>query len=609
MRDKLSMIRKTIRTAWELDRTLILLILASAALGAVKPYLPILLSAYILDGFVSKLPVQDMIAATAACFSGVFILSAAQGYMDKIRDVHIETCVMDFEMMHARRTLEMDYQLLECPDVNSLRVRMKNDRSWGAGFYSVFWQLPYLLDRVLNLIVSFIILFPLFLSGDFFHSMYTLIFFGGSIVLSFVSAYFMGRFNAASNALIDELNSEEVQHNYGHFNYFYWQGGMGYKRGKDARVYNMQRLIRGYCEADMVWQKGWEMRASKNGAATGFASSFASGIMWAGAFLFVTLRAVAGAITVGAILKYANALNRFANGLAELSSAFNQFAVTAKRQQSYIEYMRFADVLHKGTLPVEKRRDNAYEIEFHDVSFTYPGSEQYALRHFSLKLNIGQKLAIVGMNGSGKTTMIKLLCRLYDPSEGAITLNGIDIRKYDYAEYMRIFSVVFQDFKLFSFKLSENIACSTAVDEERVAGAINVVGLSHRVNTLAHGLDTFLYGDFDEGIEISGGEAQKVALARALYKNAPFIVLDEPTAALDPIAEYEIYTKFNEIVGDKTAIYISHRLSSCRFCDDIAVFHEGRLIQRGSHEELVADAEGKYHALWNAQAQHYTQAL
>jgi ATP-binding cassette subfamily B protein len=172
---------------------------------------------------------------------------------------------------------------------------------------------------------------------------------------------------------------------------------------------------------------------------------------------------------------------------------------------------------------------------------------------------------------------------------------------------MSIFSVVFQDFKLFSFTLGQNVATSADINEEQAAKCLTMAGLDERFEKMPKGLATSLYKDFEEdGVEISGGEAQKIALARALYKDAPFIVLDEPTAALDPIAEFEIYSKFNEIVGDKTAIYISHRLSSCRFCDDIAVFHEGELIQRGSHDNLIADERGKYHELWNAQAQYYS---
>ena len=213
---------------------------------------------------------------------------------------------------------------------------------------------------------------------------------------------------------------------------------------------------------------------------------------------------------------------------------------------------------------------------------------------------------MVGENGSGKTTLIKLLCRLYDPTEGEIRLNGIDIRKYDYKEYMSVFSVVFQDFALFAFSLGQNVAATEQYDEIKVKKCLKEAGLEERITCMKSGLETYLYKDFDEeGVEISGGEAQKIAIARALYKNAGFLILDEPTAALDPVAEYEIYTKFGKIVGGRTAIYISHRLASCRFCDEIVVFDKGRICQRGNHENLLADTGGKYYALWNAQAQYY----
>lgn len=207
-----------------------------------------------------------------------------------------------------------------------------------------------------------------------------------------------------------------------------------------------------------------------------------------------------------------------------------------------------------------------------------------------------------------KFLRIKLLCRLYDPQEGQILLNGIDIRKYRYDDYMGIFSVVFQDFQLICQPLGANVAGSMEYDRDRARKALIDAGFADRLAAMKKGLDTMLYKNLSEdGVEVSGGEAQKIAIARALYKDAPFIILDEPTAALDPIAEAEIYSKFDEIAGNKTAIYISHRLSSCKFCDEIAVFHEGAVIQQGSHAELLADRGGKYYALWNAQAQYYTE--
>ena len=258
----------------------------------------------------------------------------------------------------------------------------------------------------------------------------------------------------------------------------------------------------------------------------------------------------------------------------------------------------------------EKRDDDRYEVEFRDVSFRYPNMEAYALRHVSMKFRIGEKLAVVGRNGSGKTTFIKLLCRLYDPTEGEILLNGVDIRKYDYAEYQALFSVVFQDFRLFAFSLGQNVTAGADVDRARAEVCLREAGLGERLLRMPDGLDTMLYRDFDpHGVVISGGEAQKIAIARALYKNAPFLVLDEPTAALDPVSEYEVYRKFNAISGGKTALYISHRLASCRFCDEILVFSAGSIVQHGAHEALLQEKNGEYACLWHAQAQYYDDSL
>ena len=204
--------------------------------------------------------------------------------------------------------------------------------------------------------------------------------------------------------------------------------------------------------------------------------------------------------------------------------------------------------------------------------------------------------------------MIKQVCKLYDSYEGTKLLNVKDIREYDIKEYERVFSVVLQDFALFAMPLGENVATSAEYDRKKVEDCLKKAGFSERLARWKDGLNTVLYKELTEkGVEISGGEAQKIALARALYKGAPIVVLDEPTAALDPIAESEIYANFNSIVEKKTAIYISHRLSSCRFCDDIAVFDSGEMVQCGSHAELLSDKDGLYSQLWNAQAQYYNK--
>lgn len=251
----------------------------------------------------------------------------------------------------------------------------------------------------------------------------------------------------------------------------------------------------------------------------------------------------------------------------------------------------------------------ACEIEFTDVSYKYPKSDKEALSHLNLKIRPGEKIAVVGLNGAGKTTMIKLLLRLYDPTEGSVTLNGTDIRKFRRAEYYRLFAPVFQNVEIFAFLMSENIAMrrAGALDAEKAVRAAREAGLEERIASLAKGIETPLTKIVeDDGVDLSGGEKQKLALARALYKGAKIVVLDEPTSALDAIAEQALYERFDGMIGNKSAVYISHRLASTRFCDRIAMFEEGRLVECASHDELMA-LNGKYAEMFNVQAQYYRE--
>ena len=325
------------------------------------------------------------------------------------------------------------------------------------------------------------------------------------------------------------------------------------------------------------------------------------------AYVYVCLKAWAGAFGVGQIAQYVGAITSLAGGVSELLRSLAILRTNTVYLRTVFEFLDLSNDMYQGSLTTEKRSDREYDVEFRHVSFRYPGSGNWALKDVNLKFKVGERLAVVGPNGSGKTTMIKLLCRMYDPTEGEILLNGINIRKYDYDQYLDIFSVVFQDFQLLSQPLGENVAGAMEYDRKRARNALETAGLAGRLESLPQGLDTYLYRDFDtSGVEVSGGEAQKIAIARALYKDAPFIVLDEPTAALDPIAEAEVYAGFDTLIEDRTAIYISHRLSSCKFCDRIAVFENGSIVQSGTHDGLLAEAGGTYERLWEAQAQYYT---
>lgn len=381
---------------------------------------------------------------------------------------------------------------------------------------------------------------------------------------------------------------------------------MDYEKGKVIRLYEMQDMLcaemagaRADCLADYSKMCDLEHRQA-------VMNSLNQGLVTCFAFLFVLIKILAGAVSIGGLAKYSGAIISFGQGLKNLAFYNERVRLQCGYLKECLEFLEMKNEKESGSIPIEKRNDNEYELEFRDVTFTYPGSSAPAVSHLSLKLKMKGRMAVVGRNGAGKTTFIQLLCRLYEPDSGTITLNGVDIRKYDYDEYLSLFGVVFQDFRLFAMPVDENVAAGENPDGERLNDALLLAGMKERVEHMEKGVRTSLYGYDEGGVEISGGEAQKLAIARALYKDAPIVILDEPTAALDPISEYEVYEKFGSLVRDKTSIYISHRMSSCRFCEDILVFENGRIVQRGGHEELLAAKGGTYARLWSAQAKYYS---
>ena len=322
------------------------------------------------------------------------------------------------------------------------------------------------------------------------------------------------------------------------------------------------------------------------------------------AYGILIAKVVTGSVSIGSFTMCVSAVSSFADAMRQILDSLNEIRAYDMYYDKLDEYLNVPQTLREGRrLPV---KDGPHEVRFENVSFRYPGAEVWALRNVSLMLREGERLSLVGENGSGKTTLIKLLCRLYDPIEGRILMDGIDIRDLDYEQYLAQFSTVFQDLQLFDFSLRENIALERNVPDQKILEILDQVGLKERVETLPNGLDTHVGRTFDEqGFEPSGGETQKIALARALCKDAPVVVLDEPTAAMDPRAEYELYRRFDALVGGKTAVYISHRMSSSRFCDRVAVLDGGRLVEYGTHAELIA-LNGHYAELYALQAQYYT---
>lgn len=324
-----------------------------------------------------------------------------------------------------------------------------------------------------------------------------------------------------------------------------------------------------------------------------------------GTYLYLGAIAILGYITIGVFSQLVTAAGTLQDSVANMVGGIQNIVKFTNYGYEVVKFMEYPPYMEKGIKKVE-RTDGEHTIEFRDVSFSYPNTENRILNHVSIKLRSGDKLSVVGLNGAGKTTFIKLLCRLYDVDEGEILIDGVNIKEYDYEEYMKLFSVVFQDFRLLAFSAEDNILLGGEDDGETVDQILKKVGLAERIESLPRGKKTMMFRQFDKnGVEPSGGEQQKLALARALYKNAPIVILDEPTAALDPVAEYEIYRQFNDLVKGKTAIYISHRLSSCKFCDKIAVFSGGTIAEYGTHDELVHKENGIYAEMFHAQAQYY----
>ena len=335
-----------------------------------------------------------------------------------------------------------------------------------------------------------------------------------------------------------------------------------------------------------------------------FLDSFLSQGVAFGAYVYVALLAIRSIISISQVLYMSGMILNAVSAITDFQVNWAQLRHQLSYLNAFYDFIKASNMHYEGTLPVEKRDDHEYSFRFEHVSFQYSASDKDILKDISLEFRIGEKLAIVGLNGAGKTTIVKLLCRLYEPTQGRILLNGIDIRKYDYQEYVSLFSVVFQDFSLFSYELDQNIASGETVDEQRVNEILENLNMMERVNGFKDQKQSLLFKDNGDGVSVSGGEAQKLAIARALYKDAPFVILDEPTAALDPISEAEIYEHFDLLVKGKTTLYISHRMSSCKFCDRILVLEAGVVREEGSHTQLLS-LNGIYASLWNAQAEYY----
>ena len=579
-------------------------LLGSAFAAATLPYFSLFFSARILNLLLAK--------SYRACLYTVVVFLLTQyglGLFEKIcrqyLDGQKELCLARTEQKITAKALELEFEKFEKTETMDA-IRRTNVSSMGSG--NVGDQLIVihtLITSLLSVLYALFFLLRLFLLSDssrnnFFTSSFSML---ALLLLCGVQLALSSRINRKSTQKKIELNQGN-DHSNSVANYLA-NATLEERRADDIRIGHFDHFL------DTQFGKAMEhflpmyLDFARFSAITDGKNALLSLLSNFAAYLVIGARALYGVLPIGDVLLYAGSVTRAMSDLQTFLATGSEFDYINSYLSTYEDFIAQPSMAYDGTLPIEKRDDGQYEFAFHDVSFSYPGTDLPVLEHVTLSFAVGDKTALVGRNGAGKTTLIKLLCRLYEPTSGYITLNGIDIRKYSYKEYTQAFSVVFQDFHLFSLPLDENIAAGTEIDEAALQSSLAKVGLTDRVQQLPQGVRTRLYNNNGSGVDLSGGEAQRTAIARALYKDAPFVILDEPTAALDPIAEAEIYEQFSQMTAGKTAVYISHRMSSCKFCDRIIVLDHGRIAEDGTHDTLLAN-HGIYANLYETQAQYYT---
>ena len=603
-----------IKTLHRIQRGFLPALLGSAVVDALKPFVPIVLSAKIIDELMGAKSVPTLMILAGTLVGLSLILHVLSAYCTKRFTLEQMELVYRYYEELSKKTMRLSYEQVENPEIKDLLIMIGETENNHMAVWDMAGYLLRSFLAIFEMAAALALIVSTFAGGHaakagaqgaFVQS--PLAFFGiGALLIAGIFIYNFVQAKIAKTAENDVSNNVYSNRQFG---YLFFHISYNYENGKDIRLYQAQDMLRekidDYVTSDIKDSvEGFVKPNIRHFSAL----SAVNAVLLTAVYLFIVFQAYAGAITVGAIFIQVNAIMRFYSAISGLIQQYTMFKVASEYFDLSIRYFALPETGTGGTRRITLTPDADYTFAFCDVSFRYPGADALALEHINLTIKKGERLAVVGMNGAGKTTLIKLLCRFYQPDEGKITLNGVDIAEYDNADYTRLFSVVFQDFKLFSFPLDQNIAASDDVDVDRMEQHLKSAGLNELVEELKGDYRVAIGKQTDEnGRDFSGGEQQKLAIARALYKDAPIIVLDEPTAALDPITEFEIYSKFNELVGEKACVFISHRLSSCRFCHNIAVFDGGEIVQLGNHNELLAKKDGKYYELWNAQAKHYVE--
>ena len=595
-------VRDTIKLLWAMDRKFPVIVILQGGLNALLFYLPVLLVARILDLLVYRENSADPVSIAVVGLVGIWLLKGVKALLEKEMKTRSYQIAMRFETLVPVNTLNISFSDLESDYAKEMRARILADRSWGSGFFGVADKFCNLCNSGFELLGSVIMLIPLAMqvSGSAAGKVAAALLFNIGLAVVGASVYAKW-YQKKESAAMNQMTQAEKDSRFWYMDEG-GSGAIGAQSLKDIFMYRAKKMIQKTVDTEREGVRKNVFTIARINSAGGLGTGMIQGILLCVSYYCVLALAIAGTITVGMVLRYAQAIFQACMSVSASIRLAGEFRTDVGRIASTLEYLNLEAEKTKGDSFTEMTKG---VIEFRNVSFRYPGTKELVLDHVSLKIEPSEKIAVVGKNGSGKTTLVKLLCRLYEPEEGEILWNGKNIREYDLREWQKIFAIVFQDYSLLSLTLGQNVAASEQYEAERAKEVLQLAGFGERLNKLKKGLETVVYPEYEQdGVSFSGGEEQKIAIARAIYKGGQICILDEPTAALDPVSESRVYESFDEIVKGKTAVYISHRLSSCKFSDRIFVLDNGKIAESGTHEALLSK-NGLYAQLWQAQAQYY----
>lgn len=570
------------------DRRYLFYLICETLSFAALAYPGMFLVKYAFDAMERRQPFGEFAAVCILLLLLQLAVKLIKSFFNSIRPGRTSLVVGKLYNAFHRKSMELDYQLLAEKEIQELQVLAGDFIRYRLA--NTVWNFVALFSSLMAFLVACILLIHIDIR-------LIAVVVGGMLLDAFLSAKFVRFRFRLDNRIIK---------NQRHVRYFD-EIATSDKCAKDLRIFDLGGKMKDRAAAYMKENLGLELRKKRyTDLQGGIGAVLSHGIDFAiyGILGYYVLQ---GALSMGSFSLAIGNIALFREYFGKISDTLVGYSDTAKYMEYYNRFMVLESRFRKtGRERVRISADDSFDIAFRDVSFRYPGQAEFALEHMSFTVHSREKISIVGENGAGKSTLVKLLMRLYDPTEGEILVNGIDIRQYDYEEYLSMFAPVFQDYKLFAFTVGENISSFGNENQEKVEEAARKSGIHGKIMQLPGKYETFLTKQFDEeGVEFSSGEQQKIALARTYCKTRALItILDEPTSALDPRAEYAVYQEFNDLIGERTAFFISHRLASAKFCDKILVIKDKRVSEYGSHAELM-QRDGYYHMLYDMQASYY----